>query len=470
MEIVKKNIVSIICGVVALAAVVVAFVIVPGRKEQLQANVNQSKSTHDALNTLLTKQRQLPVVNPDSPEQKALEAFPSKSVIDQGDALTKKVEQESKAIFQAAVDMNRHKLLVDGSLPTPFQPQQFAFRRGYVAALPPLIPPQQPGQPPQGGPMKSAFAKELTAGMPPTADEVRFAAEQMANEIRQKKLVFTSQNTPANQPQVEAEIAERTRKLPLEMRDKIATSAKVYLNPNTFEFNQRIISGGGVAPDPYEIYSAQLGYWIQGDVVQAVKELNANSKQVSDSPVKHLVRIRTKPYGAAAPIFITGPELTAAADANAALPKVPQVSTTGRVSNQLYDVFHFEVEADVEADKVADFLRGLGTKRFITPLQVDVRAKDNAQAIAEGHVYGNKPVVTVRADCEILYLRAWNAPFMPPGLKTKLGIATEAPAGADGAAAQPAAATGDATAAPAAPATPAPAEATPSEAPAGEGK
>jgi hypothetical protein len=318
--------------------------------------------------------------------------------------------------------------------------------------------------------MKSKFAAELTAGMPPTPEEVRFAGETLANDIRAKKLVFTSQNQPANQPQVEAEIADRTRKLPIEMRDKIATSAKVYVNPNTFEFNQRIITGGGAAPDTYEIYSAQLSYWIQSDVVQAVKELNANSKKVEDSPVKHLVRIRTKPYGTAGPIFITGPEMTAAADANAALPKVPQVSTTGRVSNGLYDVFHFEVEADVDADKVADFLRGLGTKRFITPLYVDVKAKDNAQALAEGHVYGNKPVVTVRAECEILYLRAWNSQFMPPGLKTKLGITTEAPAGGTTDGAVPAAATGDPAAAPApanGAATPAPAA--PSEAPAGEG-
>jgi hypothetical protein len=73
-------------------------------------------------------------------------------------------------------------------------------------------------------------------------------------------------------------------------------------------------------------------------------------------------------------------------------------------------------------------------------------------------VYGNKPVVTVRADCEILYLRAWHQAFMPAALKTKLGIGTEAPAGADGAAAQPAAGADPAAEPP-----------TPSEAPAGEG-
>jgi hypothetical protein len=293
--------------------------------------------------------------------------------------------------------------------------------------------------------MKSVFASKeyLQAGMPPSPDELRIASENLAKKIEAEKLVFTSQNQPANGPQVQAEIAEATRKLPMEMRDRIAANSKVYVNQGTFEFNPRInVSVGGaagMAPDTLEIYSAQLSYWIQSDVVQAIKEINANAKNVQDAPVKHLVRIRTKPYGQAAPYFITQPDLTAAAPADAAMPKVPQVSLTGRVSNQLYDVFHFEVEADVEADKLPDFLRGLSKNRFITPLFVDVKAKDNAQALAEGHVYGNKPVLNVRAECEILYLRAWNQALMPAALKTKLGIATEAPAGTDPATAQPAA-------------------------------
>jgi len=78
-----------------------------------------------------------------------------------------------------------------------------------------------------------------------------------------------------------------------------------------------------------------------------------------------------------------------------------------------------------------------------------VKAKDNAQALAEGHVYGNKAVLNIRTECEVLYLRAWNQAFMPTELKTKLGIAAEAPAGTTEPAAQPAAGT-DAAAQPAA--------------------
>jgi hypothetical protein len=241
------------------------------------------------------------------------------------------------------------------------------------------------------------------------------------------------------------------------MRDKVAKSSKVYINPDTFEINPRIVNAVA-APDALEIYSAQLSYWIQSDVVAAVKEANAAATGTADAIVKHLIRVRTKPYGQVSPFFITGPDGQANASADAAMPKIPQASTTGRVSNGLYDVFHFELEADVEEARLPDFLRALGTRRFITPLHVDWKAKDNATALAEGHVYGNKSVVNVRAECEVLYLRAWNQAFMPERLKTKLGITAEAAPGttppADGAAATPAAATEDA-------ATPAPADVPP---------
>ena len=436
MEIVKKNIISIICGVVALAAVGVALFVVPGKKAELQTAVDSSATNNKALADLLSKPRQMPVVNPDNPEQQALEQFPSEAVIKRGEEITGQVEAESKKMLEAAVKMNQKQLLVPGSLPTPSSTSAFAFRNTYRTALPLPVQPQ-PGQVPTPAVLRSRFAQELKAGMPPTADEISVAGAAMVKEIESKELYFTPDGQAANAEQVKLKIEERSKKLPAEMRDKVVQSSKVYVNPETFEINVALSNSAG-APDPLSIYSAQLSYWIQSDVVAAVNEVNAKSNSVAESPVKHLIRIRTKPYNQVAPIFITGPEMTANADANAQLPKVPMASTTGRVSNGLYDVFHFEVEADVEADRLPDFLRSLGNKRFITPLYVDLQARDNARALAEGLVYGEKPVVTVRAECEILYLRAWNQNFMPPLLKQKLGIGVE---GVPADAAQPAAGT-----------------------------
>ena len=104
-------------------------------------------------------------------------------------------------------------------------------------------------------------------------------------------------------------------------------------------------------------------------------------------------------------------------------------SPTGRVCNGLYDVFHFTLVADVEAEKLPDFLRGLGYKRFITPMSVDIKALDIATTLAQGRLYGDKPMLNVTVECEILYMRKWNAPFMPAAIRTRLGI-TDDPSGA----------------------------------------
>jgi hypothetical protein len=95
-------------------------------------------------------------------------------------------------------------------------------------------------------------------------------------------------------------------------------------------------------------------------------------------------------------------------------------------------VFHFTVVADVEAEKVPDFLRGLGFKRFITPMTVDIKAVDIASTLAQGRLYGDKPVLNVTAECEILYMRKWNAPFMPAEIRTRLGITDDASGAAPG--------------------------------------
>jgi hypothetical protein len=143
--------------------------------------------------------------------------------------------------------------------------------------------------------------------------------------------------------------------------------------------------------------------------------------------VKHLIHV------GAAPIPIMPAGGTASTDPDAAVPKEPAISPTGRVSNGMYDVYHVDVEADVDATHLADYLRSFGRNRFITPLWADIKAVDLAVAKAEGHDYGDNPVANVRTRVEVLYLRAWNKPLMPKTIRTKLGIPDDAPA-AEGAA------------------------------------
>ena len=388
MEIVKKNIISIICGVVALAAVVVAFVIVPGHKEAAPERTSTpARRRTRSLDDLLKKPRQLPVVNPDNPEQKSLEAFPSEAVIKQGEAITKKVEEESKAIFEAAVEMNKHELLVPGSLPAPF------------AAAAVRVPPRvqrraaaaRPRRPARAAAGRRRDEVELRQGAqrrhaPDGRRGPLQASETLAKEIETKEAGLHLAG-PAGQRsrRSQAEIDERTQQAPDGDARQDRDDVEGLHQPDTFEVNPRDPPSPAAPRTPLDIYFAQLSYWIQQDVVQAVNEMNANVQEhrrfagQAPDPHPHQAVRQRRPVlhhrpGSAPPPPTPTP----------LCPRCRTVSTTGRVSNGLYDVFHFEMEADVEADKLPDFLRGLGTKRFITPLFVDVKAKDNAHGAGRG--------------------------------------------------------------------------------------
>jgi hypothetical protein len=334
-------------------------------------------------------------------------------VIEKGNEIVKKMESESGAVRKAIVEMNEHKPLLPGALPNPPTHIAISFRNAYLSALP---------LPTGGGVMKSRFAQILKAGMPPTVEEITLKQTELAKKIRDENTLFNSSGQPANLDAVNQQIKEETTKLPKTMMEQTSKSCRVYVSPDTFEIYQQIAAAVG-APDPVHMYYAQLGYWIQEDVVNAINEINGKSQTVLDSPVKWLVSIRAREQGV--PTFKATAPGQATGDPDAALPKEPRISPTGRVCNGMYDVFHFDVKADIEADKLSDFLRGLGNRRFITPLWVDIKAVDNAASLAQGHAYGEKPVINVTATCEVLYLRLWNQPLMPTLVKQQLGI--EAP-------------------------------------------
>ena len=170
---------------------------------------------------------------------------------------------------------------------------------------------------------------------------------------------------------------------------------------------------------------------------------------IKDAPVKHLIAFRSglptqqgQQMAPGVPAFIAIPG-QASSDPDGELKPNTLVSPTGRVSNGLYDVFHFTVVADVEAAHVGDFLRALGYQRFITPFSADIRSVDNAVELGKGYMYGETPMLNVTVPCEILYLRKWNEPFMPQSIKTLLGIQATQPGAQPAAPAQQAAAAGN---------------------------
>src|SRR4051812_7930567 len=252
MEVVKKNIVSIICGVIALAAVIVTFTFVSGKISELQTNLDARRGTYEQLHGLLSKPRELPIVDPDNPTAAKLDKFPSEFIIKQGEGVVTAMQSESTAMSAAAVAMNTHKLLVPLSLPAPASVAAFQFRTQYQQYYPqaagnnpggaPAVPAGGNGQPiATNAPfLGTELAKALNAGMPPTADEIRVALETEINTIKQKMLIVQGGNNPINGPAVEAAIRDKQLKLPNQIKMRVATTSKVYISPDTFDVYPKI--------------------------------------------------------------------------------------------------------------------------------------------------------------------------------------------------------------------------------------
>src|SRR3954451_8365532 len=102
MELVKKNMLSIICGAVVIVAIVVWLVPVRGMLASQQAELESHKQQYDELEKLARKPHNEPSV--DLPragsaapaENKTLAGFPNTALVEQGAQVMQKVRDGSQ--------------------------------------------------------------------------------------------------------------------------------------------------------------------------------------------------------------------------------------------------------------------------------------------------------------------------------------------------------------------------------------
>jgi hypothetical protein len=405
MEIVKKNLVSVVCGVIALMAIVALFWPISGYYKQLQTTVDSRKSVYTSLKGLLTKQRQLPVVDPFTAETKPLDQFPTSQVILLGRAVTEKVKNESAAIVDEALKLNQREPLVPGALPMPMTSQAVRFRDVYKQRVDYLSNENR----------ANSFPMQIMqAGFPPSDGEVQAKKAEIEAGIKQK-IAYNGQGQPINGVAIDAELAEKLPLVPKQMKIDAAKNCKVYIDIGTFEPYALLMQAApGIPPDPSTIFNAQATLWIQEDVCRSIAAANSDSQNVMESPVKHLIRMGLPamfPAGPATPGDLAG-----------ALPKNYALSPTGRSTNSVYDVIYFTLKMDVDAEQIPRVLQSLSRNKFVTVLSCSMVSIDSGLLQTEGYYYGEKPVVQLDVECESLLLRKWTEPLMPPAIKAQLGV------------------------------------------------
>jgi hypothetical protein len=218
MEIVKKNLVSIICGVVALFTLVAVFVWpLDGYYETLQEKAKKRADVQGKVNGLLSKSRNLPVFDPNNPTGSRLSKFPSQQIITIGSKAVKGEHQISDKTYTEAIRLNEsnHPLVIANILPNPIsQVAAINFRGALQERLDKLR------------------TEDLAAGVPPTDREVEERKDALWKSMENEIIKVNGEPSQTSLDQVMARYLDRAGKLKDEMKKEMATKNKVYVDPS----------------------------------------------------------------------------------------------------------------------------------------------------------------------------------------------------------------------------------------------
>jgi hypothetical protein len=406
LEIIKKNVLTLVCLLVAIVAVIAVFWLQNSKFSALQTQLDGRKAEYESLHTLAGKisGRKQPMIDPSQGDPPALGQFPTERVIEAAQTVTSRVAEESKAVLDEAVKRNEHQPLVAGVLPKPQIGTFFNYQTAYQAAIgPESITSPDPAV--RGNTMP---IKVLKAGLPPSEADIQAEIEKQKQQTL-GNMVPGSSNA---QQLVDQQVAMLQNSVPEEMRRKVASDSKMYMNADAMDVYPNILGVTQPASGP-QVYFSQIGLWVQQDVCEALADANKNAKNVLDAPVKHFIKIDVNEENGHTNIATPGQSTPDPSQQ----PQQQPHTVTDRKSNANYDVIPFRLSLIVDATRIPWVLQELSRNRFITVTNMNVTAKEPAQMMLGGYYYGQAQLVQLDLDCEDLFLHAWLQKYMPDEIK-----------------------------------------------------
>lgn len=412
-NVIKKNLVSVMCGVVAIVAVVASFYPVNNWYAELQGKVARRAAIATAITGLETNPRSLPAVIPNAPPV-PLTIFPTSHIIDQANALMATVHSQSTGMLTTAVTLNQHVPLdADALLANATDLTLTRFRQEYLHAVDDdaRIRAWPPADVADNARQRNITLVPLRSCRRPTPDDITQALDQLQQDINTNTLVPSSdpgKYTDDSVEQAKEAYDDKSRTKPLEVEFDRATHGKVYIEPGAFKVADAYMKIKTAQPSPAraDIWDAQRILWIQEDVASGVAFANARARDVLDAPVKQILNVSMD-----TPWVINPQNSTAAEDT--ALPVVYDSSPTGHITNGMYEVLHFTVELDVDARQVAFVLAALEHDQYMTIWNVQATSKDASDSIGQRFIYGSAPIVDLKLNCEELMLKQWIVNYEP---------------------------------------------------------
>jgi hypothetical protein len=412
MEMVKKNILSVICGVIALLALVAWFWPIGGMFDREQLALNTKQADYNKLKTLVSTPRKWPVTGSESDPAVPLKRFPNEQIINDGNRIKDLVRVQADKMLAVTVEGdpslklqgNSHAPLLPDVFPNPRE-RRFNFQSAYFQAVQQDIP------------------KLLEAVIPPDDDEIHAAADKLWKDVYEPKIV-TVGGKAFNFDQQQQEWHEAAEKLPEQMRTERAAKFKLYVDATALTVSRPMMPTPNQTLKDEDLWYAQNMIWVQRDVAEAIARINSTSANVMESPVKRLIKLElpddaSQYIQAGAP---GAPGAPAAPTPEALSGKAYSRTPTGRVCNPLYDVIQFTLQINVDARKIPMIICEIERGRLVTIYQADASTVDAQAAVDDGYIYGPAPIVQLTLKGEQLFMRQWTVKMMPDRVKDVLQI------------------------------------------------
>lgn len=431
---IKANPVNVACVVVMLAGMSSLFWLIMPARAKSRDGLKDKGTQYSQVQKLLNNRVEVPNNDPDEPTIDIPVAV-TESVVKEMGKIYGRMTDGIDRLMERVVAFNRdgqggefaHKPLVEGFFPEADQSQIFLVQRSYKQSLIDLHKRLKSGVPPSSEYLVVKVAPGANA-IPPTTNE---EAEAML-----KKLAATHVNV------LKDELAKFQVYAPAAPADLNPQSSNwvFTVSPIAYQTEQRQLTPG-------QLWEAQMNFWIQQDIVNAI--VLANNKQpgsVLSNPVKALTKITVDPrYIGVALRTLAGDE-PVMADANSPLPHDFGSSQTGRVSNRLYDVRQASVTMTVDLKQLPAVLNAFTQANLLTADVKRITVVDQAQAmLTQNMLYGNSvDIAEVELEVQSLWMRRWTAGhdspehagelaekfdpgLMPDPVRWRLGLPTRDP-------------------------------------------
>ncbi len=431
MQIIKKNILAVICGAVALLSVIAIYWPIKGWYEEIDTQLQASKRTNDELTNLRNQGQncRLPIVDPQKTEAPPLEGFPTHKVYLVGIDVVKKIQQQSAELMKQAIADNKRTPIDPTALPTyRTGAARATFKDNYYLYL------------------EALKTRTLNAMPPATPKDVADAHKAKWDEWLMRVPAVNDVRDPQAVAALQADFnRDVVPALPGIVAKGRADACTMYISAGGLYVNSAIPpQGAGQAAFLNDVWAAQIGIWIQTDICSAIAQTNKTLGRpvgvdgritVPNACVKRLVRTNITPayvtangplmFGSTGGGGMGGPGIAPAVSPMPGMqPAVPQKTIptvvrsfqptfTGRVSNEVYEVVHFSFTVDIEAANCRALLANLTNGRFITVLSTNATALDRGACQAAGLLYGPEPVVQMTVVAESVFFHDWTKDWMP---------------------------------------------------------